>query len=460
MTGVAVFKTINGTTYDANTKTRHSEVITISELDGNNSQIWAGSTFHQFTNESGAIKEITRSKDTDDKIVIGYIKGLPFFIAVDSFYGGESQLTFQFIDEHVVPLMAQYVENLSQGNQEPDAIIKRMIKDIHQQRFLNAKDAEFTMSLMVTFKKDNELYSVGFGVGDTGIVIRRKNGDVEQLVYNVRVYESDDDKNYTKDAFDNYCANAQVLISRASIFNIRVNPGDVFFAYTSLPGGMEKSSSDFIEVDNMKAKITTKQRIQRFAFDASTLTTEGMPENSSFFEKIKNAIILFEGREVENAKSIASGSSDVRIGDDCAIGSVIIPSAKLQHTLELATSETLFSDIRMIVYQYMAWMNANAPVTTLIQRMSLFLPLENDVQRATTLLKCVNQGGLYSHLEILKITLEVYNKSGAEPYSLGRYLHPLLFDSAQVIDVGSESEFLAKKQEALNPEESAGYTPG
>ncbi|OGT34927.1 MAG: hypothetical protein A3F11_06120 [Gammaproteobacteria bacterium RIFCSPHIGHO2_12_FULL_37_14] len=162
-----------------------------NELDPLGSCLYGTSVFAHFDHG----KQTEKTKDTDDKIVIGYTcDGLPFQIVVDGFYGGETKKTFEFIDKHVTPLMDNYAEKLSKNN-DPEETIKDLIRTIYTLRATHSTGSEFTMSIAITYQKDSRLYCAGFGIGDTGLILQKSSGETQQLAYTTHV-------NRFKDAFD------------------------------------------------------------------------------------------------------------------------------------------------------------------------------------------------------------------------------------------------------------------
>lgn len=282
-----------------------------NEFDQNNSQVFSKSVFGDYKDG----EKIEKPKSSDDKLIIGYTQqGLPFQIVVDGFFGGETTKIFKFIDNHVTPLMDQYARDLAESN-NPDEITQHLIKTIYELRKVQARDAEFTMSIAMTYEKDNQLHCSGFGIGDTGIVLRRTTGEIEQLADTTEV-------NGFKDGFDNHSdQEIDAVIARNSLFHTQIQSGDEIFGYTYLfkqrgnePGLLVQEPEDTANINVKKFK----------------LHVDGGRSDTTLLETALSSIQT----DYEARCEIAKEKPHMRFGDDCTFGSVVIPNKGLQQTME------------------------------------------------------------------------------------------------------------------------------
>lgn len=298
---------------------------TPSSLDQGNSEVLASSLFIHL-DENG--KNIAKPKNSDDKLVIGYSsEGMAFQIIVDGFYGGERQETFGFIDNHVVPLMGPYSVELSTtpAKKTPQEITERLIHTIYSLRTRHAINAEFTMSLSMMYQKEDAFYCAGFGIGDTGIVIKRTNGTIEQLTYHTEVDGS-------KDAFDNYSSShVNSVTQRNSIFNTLVMPGDELIGYTYLPKELEKIEHEFEVEETSKHGEKRQKKVQQYR-----LAHEHFNNQSSLFSQLLNVVDTTQQLLIKQAQT--SGEYH-RFGDDFSVACLVIPDALL--VKQLQTKATL-----------------------------------------------------------------------------------------------------------------------
>ncbi|MDR3504011.1 MAG: deAMPylase SidD family protein [Legionella sp.] len=296
-----------------------------NSLDQGNSEIFASSLFIHLDEEG---KSIAKPKNSDDKLVIGYTNGgMAFQIVVDGFYGGERQATFAFIDNHVVPLMEHYSAELSAvpAEKTPQEITEQLIHTIYSLRTRHAINSEFTMSLSMMYQKEDAFYCAGFGIGDTGIAIKRIDGTIEQLTYHTEVDGS-------KDAFDNYSSHQiDSVIQRNSIFNTPVTSGDELVGYTYLPQELEKIEHEFeIEETSKRGEKLQKEVQQR------RLALQHVTNQSSLFSQLLDAVNTTQQQLIKQAKN--SGEYH-RFGDDFSVARLIIPDTLL--IKQLQTKATL-----------------------------------------------------------------------------------------------------------------------
>jgi len=295
------------------------------ELDEQNSQIYGTSVYANYVEG----KSVGKAKNTDDKIVTGYTSdGLPFQIVVDGFYGnGNTKAIFEFIKQHVTPLMDNYAEKLSQS-ENPEETIKNLIRTIYALRETYSPDSDFTMSIGITYKKDNKLHCAGFGIGDTGLVLRKSSGKIQQLTYTTSV-------NDFKDAFDSSSVNnagIERVINRNSVFDVPVNSGDEIFGYTYLCDDLLSEEKEKRSEERYKVKargdiiIDKTDSIFKYKLNIDQLDGSG----SLFNDVKKTNNKLFIGL-CDNAKQSAKTEN---FGDDCMMGTVTIPTLELQNKLK------------------------------------------------------------------------------------------------------------------------------
>ena len=291
-------------------------------LDNGNSSVQGHSLFVHLNAEG---KDIAHVKNTDDKIVIGYTnEGAAFELLVDGFYGGEREHIFAFIDDYVVPLLARYSSNLS-IEEDSKKVTSSLIHTIYSLRARHSPSAEFTMSLGVTYNKKSDLFYAGFGIGDTGMLIKRTNGEIEQLVSHTEV-------DGFKDAFDSYSqTNVDMIIERNSFFNIKVNPGDEIVGYTYVQPELEKLASEF----QSEGKRGT-QLVRKLHVDTSTCF-----KADSLFDQLLIAITEKQKQLTTQAKTL---KKEQRFGDDFAIGRLVIPDEKLVKQLRIYAFSLAFQN--------------------------------------------------------------------------------------------------------------------
>lgn len=282
-------------------------------IDNGNSSIQGFSLFVHLNSEG---EEIVKPKDTDDKIIIGYThEGNAFQLVVDGFYGGERECIFEFIDDHVVPLLPGYSSSLS-FEKDTGKVTSNLIHTIYELRTRHAPYAEFTMSLGVTYYKEKELFYAGFGIGDTGMLIKRTNGEIEQLVSHTEV-------DGFKDAFDTFSQTSiDLVISRNSMFNIKVNPGDEIVGYTYVQPDLEFLTSEFQSEGKQG-----KQQVRKLHINTSAYC-----KAHSLYEQLLTSIREKQKLLISQAKTLGK---EQRFGDDFAIGRLVVPDEKLVQQLQI-----------------------------------------------------------------------------------------------------------------------------
>ena len=315
-----------------------------SALDSGNSRVYGTSVFARY--DKGI--SVGQGKVSDDKIIIGYtLQGLPFQIVVDGFFGSDPQARqniFKFIDERVALLVPNYVEQLSAPGRDPEALMKQFIRDIYQKR-PKGKGVEFTMSLAMVYRMsasdtNYQLYCAGFGIGDTGLILRSVENPrchpLEQLAYTTHV-------NRFKDAFDDSSAatpeRIERVIARNSVFNVPVKEGDEIVGYTYLFYDLLREQKRYRDVYNVPSASGGKKQEGddevvklRIRSDFHTYITAGREEVTSnpYFERLCDENQRVYKKRCEKA---CQQKGTNQFGDDCTLGSVTVPSKKLQDFL-------------------------------------------------------------------------------------------------------------------------------
>jgi hypothetical protein len=289
-----------------------------SRVDQGHSEVFASSLFVH-VNEHG--EDIAKPKDTDDKVVVGYTsEGMGFQIIVDGFYGCDRRVVFNFIDKYVIPLMEKYSQDLSL-QEDASLVTKTLIHNIYNLRKAFAPAAEFTMSLGMTYKKEDTLNFAGFGIGDTGLVIKHTDGTLEQLSAHTEVAGF-------KDAFDDFSHDSlDSVIDRNSLFNTKVLPGDEIMGYTYAPPELETLVNQFeAQTVSSNGKVTNHP-VRILNLDLGQINKE-RPLFPQFLDQIKAT------QEALIKKAKDSGEVQ-RFGDDFSVGRLIIPDTALMHKLRV-----------------------------------------------------------------------------------------------------------------------------
>lgn len=293
-------------------------------IDQGSSSIYSSSLFAHI-NASG--QSVANIKPSDDQLLIGYhADGLPFMIVVDGFYGTDRQLVFSFINDHVLRLIPDYVTQLTIKD-DARIVSQLLIKDIYKLRAEHAVHAEFTLSIAAVYQQQRGLFCAGFGIGDTGIVIKRSNGSIEQLVAHTEV-------DGFKDAFDSYCSSQiDSVLARNEVFVTQVAAGDELVGYTYLPPELEYQQ-DRNNTFDVKAN-TSKTRVNYLCLNAG-FVEQSMP----LFNQLSSHCNLLHQSLIEKAQQ---AKKDAKFGDDFTLGAVSVPSMTVQcnvliHTLSTALS--------------------------------------------------------------------------------------------------------------------------
>lgn len=272
-----------------------------SLYDQGASQIRARSLF-VMVNAEGQL--LPKPKDSDDKIVIGFTEHYMMFqIVVDGFFGCDREEVFSFIDKHVVSRMDDYCRELSVKD-NPDGVTKSLIRGIYEAHALYAQNADFTLSVAMTFMWDDVMHCAGFGIGDTGIVLKRARGTIVQLVHSAEV-------DGFKDAFDAHSGkNIELVIQRNSVFHTFINPGDEIIGYTYLPPALRTESSNQVVAQSV-------ENVKHFAVQQLEIKPQ-----DSFFDALMHAI---ENAHKDSVRSRLLAAQPMYFGDDFMMGRMIVP---------------------------------------------------------------------------------------------------------------------------------------
>jgi len=359
-------------------------------LDNGNSEIFASSLFMNL-NQAG--EDVSQPKDTDDKIVIGYTKdGMAFQIVVDGFFGGDRHAIFTFIDTSVVPLMEQYSCDLSL-KEDSRSVSESIIRTIYALRKEKAVEAEFTMSIAMTYQKDNRLYCSGFGIGDTSIVINRADGTIEQLVVHTEI-------DGFKDAFDSYSqTNIDLVIRRNSLFDTEVKPGDELVAYTYILPELEKAAQEFT---TESIASSTKEPVRHLVLDLQPFNNR-----SSLFLQLLDVVKEKQEKLLLDAQK--SGQPQ-RWGDDFTVGRLVIPDRML-------TNQLKFNNTIVALNIGLAFYIAHE--TEHKSYFSFFLGTKQTIQRATGY---KNLMATYQHNSLISLVIMLAMLSSNEEKPMNDYL--------------------------------------
>lgn len=284
-------------------------------MDQGSSSIYSSSLFAHIDASGQSVASI---KPSDDQLLIGYhADGLPFMIVVDGFYGTDRQLVFSFINDHVLRLIPDYVIQLTVKD-DARIVSQLLIKDIYKLRAEHAVHAEFTLSIAVVYQQQRGLFCAGFGIGDTGIVIKRSNDAIEQLVPHTEV-------DGFKDAFDSYCfSQIDSVLARNEVFVTQVAAGDELVGYTYLPPELEYQQNRNNTFD-VKPN-TSKTRVNYLCLNAG-FVEQSLP----LFNQLSSHCNLLHQSLINKAQQ---AKKDVKFGDDFTIGAVSVPSTTVQQQLK------------------------------------------------------------------------------------------------------------------------------
>lgn len=352
------------------------------------------SSLFVYMNEHG--ENIAYPKDTDDKIIIGYTKdGMAFQIVVDGFFGGERHTIFSFIDSYVVPLMEEYSSNLSRSSNAAK-VTELLIQEIYSLRREHAAGAEFTMSLSMAYQKDNTLFCAGFGIGDTGIIMKRVDGTIEQLVCHTEVDEF-------KDAFDNYSSsNIELVTQRNSIFNTQVKPGDELVGYTYVPPELEKTAAEF-ETESVTGRA--KQVVKHLKLDLSRFNSQ-----SPLFSQFLDVVNKTQELRITQAKS--SGKLH-RFGDDFSVSRLVIPDTSLMNQLRINAF------LITINYELNSYIDHKNEYKGLSGLFAFFTGINKNIERATVYKNLLVK---YQHNVFISLIILFAIASSSNDNHLNQYL--------------------------------------
>jgi hypothetical protein len=399
-----------------------------STIDNGNSEIFASSLFVHI-NERG--KDVAKPKDTDDKIVIGYTKdGMVFQIVVDGFFGCDRPAVFTFIDNYVIPLMDGYCSNISEHSNASE-VTNSLIHTIYSLRSEHAGAAEFTMSLSMTYNKDNELFCAGFGIGDTGIVIKRVDGTIEQLVSHTEV-------DGFKDAFDGYSSkNINEVIQRNSIFNTKVIPGDELVGYTYVPPSFEIVAKEF-ETETVHKGQIYKKRVKSLNLDPQNFNNQ----KSSLFSQLLTVVKAKQEQLVEQVKKTGQLQ---RFGDDFTVGRLVIPDKLLMSQLQV---HALLVSVNDGLTSYIESENKNRGFLGI---MGFFNDANKNIGQVTYYKNLITKFQNDHFLSLIILSTLLSNKS-----PMSQYLVPYLgFQSGSSLEIKLK-ELLSNELENSNTKERIG----
>ena len=174
--------------------------------------------------------------------------------------------------------------------------------------------------LLFTYEKEGQQFCAGFGIGDTGLVLRKaESKELIQLVYSV--YQKDG----ATDAFDNAAAKEGIdtIIARNSVFIIPVQAGDELVGYTSLFGLEVPVDDTLLHGASAKYQLDSQQ----VSNAAPSLYDQVVDKN---LENHANA-----------RYDAAKNKTTVCTGGDYVIGAVDMPSRELQLTLQSNVCEDI-----------------------------------------------------------------------------------------------------------------------
>lgn len=303
-----------------------------NRLDNGSSHVFASSLYVNL-DENG--ESIAKYKDSDDKIVIGYTRfGLPFQIVVDGFYGCDQNEVFSFIDKQVLPLI-ESVSNRLHQEEDTKNVIREFIQTIYELNKKAGNLAEFTLSIAITYPKNDEFYCAGFGIGDTGLVMKRRDGSISQLAYHVEV-------DGFKDAFDTYAAqDIETVIQRNTIFKTQVTPGDEIVGYTYLPSPLE---IEYQQIASHALKHETPIAVRYLGMNPDLFSAE-----RSLYSQLRKQIPVAQEALISQAKA---AKQQTCFGDDFTMGCITIPDHELCKQIKL---NHLLLQVKTTLNNYEKW---------------------------------------------------------------------------------------------------------
>jgi|GEM_PF-6946652 len=369
-----------------------------------------------------------KKKVSDDKVVAGYSsEGLPFIIVVDGFHNDDTLATHTFIDKQVVPLMNDYALKLTKAKDD-SVITKNLVEKIVQLRHAFAQFTAFTLSLATVYIKNNNYYVAGFGIGDTGIVVKDNKGAIKQLVANTVVDDF-------KDAIDSTTfpknANIDLVLKRNTVFCSQIAENDEILGYTYVPDEFEEEVSQF-KTKHINSRVSEPQIIEKKVLKFTSSPSQ------SLFEELSNSIDTVHNQQ---CKLASEHPLERHFGDDCALVSVIVPDKNQQENL------IRISAIAIATRKYLDWMDINAKGHRFLNRFSHFFHGTSGRNRAQNILNMINNGCDYE--QINKAMEQAIKASGHRQHSYSRYLWDEIDEHHKDSVVGnltvSDNEFLATK---------------
>lgn len=194
-----------------------------------------------------------------DQIIIGYnSQGLPFQIVVRADFTVSNQDVFQFIHEHVKPLMADYAFDLSHNinthaNPNEDAITWDLINKIVDIKKRHGSQLKFTMSIVMVYEKNGLIKCAGFGNDETNILGTKQNGGYiyYPLFPNGRSLSASDLNSDISEWISNQGEDDEWVASPGlAVFRFTANVGDELIAYAGVPPGLYNGTAQpLVNVD-------------------------------------------------------------------------------------------------------------------------------------------------------------------------------------------------------------------
>tara|TARA_R110000868_G_scaffold77983_5_gene222957 strand:+ start:287 stop:1690 length:1404 start_codon:yes stop_codon:yes gene_type:complete len=255
------------------------------------SKLFGASLYAKFNNGDKA----RHNERTDDKMVLGYhCDGLPFQLVVNGMLSSDSEVLFRFIDNYITPIIDSYAERLSTAEIPADSI-KLLIHEINNLTAEQSPDLQFSMSVAITYQKNNEIRCAGFGVGDCGLMLRKaQSNEVLQLTFPKKTKENEQSYDFFGDN-----ENIDDVINRNHCFDEAVVPGDEVFGYTHLQ-------------DEMKKEVGSRDKQLR--------------GNRSLYDWIvARNIEIYDS----NCKRATEYAYNWEFGSDCMMGAITIPTVAL-----------------------------------------------------------------------------------------------------------------------------------
>lgn len=310
--------------------TNKATVSAPKAIDKNLSQVRAGNCYQSLykyhpkaiVSEDEAI--VGRYQHSNHKVVLGStFQGLPFQVVVVCGREDDKRGVCKFIDTHIVPLIDQYARDLKNNKQKDAEVITQeliaKINSLRKDQVRNfgreyADDFDFTMSMVVSYKKNGNLFAAGYGIGGTAIAMKIPGKKIEQLVT-------------TK--FSKQDENAVEANLHHNTFHHRVEPNTEFVAYTYLAPILMK------EVPSEE-----KSPVAKFA-----LNPELIGKEATLFDNL--VTLQRHAYEVLCAKTY-EGEGSYSFGDDYSFTQSIVPNDKVQKDLIDLQFVTLSSQLKRL----------------------------------------------------------------------------------------------------------------